>query len=66
MQEAPAVLGLASEVIALIQERAMLHLQAPIERVSGLNIPWPQFALEEYYMPDATRIMRAVKKTLEF
>jgi pyruvate dehydrogenase E1 component beta subunit len=66
VQEAPEALGFASEIISMIQERAILNLKAPIARVSGLNIPWPQFALEEHYMPDVIRISNAIHKTLEF
>ncbi|OGP69153.1 MAG: 2-oxoisovalerate dehydrogenase, partial [Deltaproteobacteria bacterium RBG_13_53_10] len=41
VHEAPRTCGLAAEIIALINEKALLSLQAPIERVTGFDIPVP-------------------------
>jgi len=64
-QEAPRTCGFAAELIAAICERAMAHLEAPIERVTGFDTPFP-YTLEHEYMPNADRIISALKKTLEW
>jgi pyruvate dehydrogenase E1 component beta subunit len=64
-QEAPRTCGFASELIASIQERALEHLEAPIERVCGFDTPFP-YTLEHEYMPNADRIVGAIQKTLEW
>ena len=64
-QEAPRTCGFASELIATICERAMQHLEAPITRVSGLDTPFP-YTLEHEYLPNADRIVSALRQTLEW
>ena len=66
VHEAPKAAGMGAELAARIQENVMLSLQAPIIRVSGLDMPFPQFALEKYYLPDANRIIRGIRKAVEF
>ncbi|MBI5201830.1 MAG: alpha-ketoacid dehydrogenase subunit beta [Elusimicrobia bacterium] len=65
-QEAPNTGSFAAEISALIHERAILKLQAPVTRVGGWDIRMPLFRLEKYYVPDADRVVMAVKKTLSF
>ncbi|MGZ3569210.1 MAG: alpha-ketoacid dehydrogenase subunit beta, partial [Thermodesulfobacteriota bacterium] len=62
VHEAPKTCGLGAEIIALINEKAFLSLQAPIERVTGFDIPVPLMKSEQYYLPNAKRIVMAVKK----
>ena len=64
-QEAPKTCGFGAELIASIQERAMEHLEAPIERVCGFDTPFP-YTLEHEYMPNADRIVSAIQKTMEW
>jgi len=66
VHEAPRTCGLAAEIIALINEKALLSLQAPIERVTGFDIPVPLPKTEHYYLPNSDRIIRAVKKVMTF
>jgi pyruvate dehydrogenase E1 component beta subunit len=66
VHEAPKTCGLGAEIIALINEKAFLSLQAPIERVTGFDIPVPLMKTEHYYLPDAKRIVMAVKKVMSF
>ncbi|MFT4261300.1 MAG: alpha-ketoacid dehydrogenase subunit beta [Candidatus Woesearchaeota archaeon] len=66
VQEAPRSGGWASEIVARIQEKAILHLDAPIGRVTGFDVPYPQFALETVYLPGKKRILTQVKETLNF
>ena len=66
IHEAPKTCGLGAEIIALINEKAFLSLQAPIERVTGFDIPMPLLKSEHYYLPNPKRIVTAVKKVMSF
>jgi pyruvate dehydrogenase E1 component beta subunit len=66
VHEAPRNAGLGAEIAALIQERAMLSLLAPIQRVCGFDSVFPFPRLEEHYLPTKERVMEAVQKTLDF
>ncbi len=66
VQEAPKTAGLASEIATKIMEKAFLSLQAPIERVTGFDIPMPLAKGEDYYLPDHTRVVRAIRKVMKF
>lgn len=66
VHEAPKTCGLGAEIVALINEKAFLSLQAPIERVTGFDIPVPLMKSESYYLPNAKRIVIAVKKVMSF
>ena len=66
VHEAPKTCGLGAEIVALINEKAFLSLQAPIERVTGFDIPVPLMKTEHYYLPNAKRIAMAVKKVMSF
>lgn len=64
VHEAPKTCGLGAEIIALINEKALFSLQAPIERVTGFDIPVPLMKSEHYYLPTPERIVSAVKKVM--
>src|SRR5882724_441738 len=63
--EAPRTSGFGAELAATIQEKAMLHLEAPILRVTGFDTPFP-YTLEHEYLPDAARILDAVERVVNF
>jgi pyruvate dehydrogenase E1 component beta subunit len=63
--EAPRTCGFGAEIAASIQERAMLHLEAPILRVTGFDTPFP-YTLEQDYLPDAGRILDALERVVNF
>jgi 2-oxoisovalerate dehydrogenase E1 component beta subunit len=65
VHEAPRTCGFGAELAATIQERAMLHLEAPILRVTGFDTPFP-YTLEHEYLPDADRILDAVRRVVSF
>jgi len=65
VHEAPRTCGYGAELIASIQERAMDSLEAPISRVTGFDTPFP-YSLEHEYMPNADRVLRAIRQTLEW
>ncbi|HEX2239700.1 MAG TPA: alpha-ketoacid dehydrogenase subunit beta [Actinomycetota bacterium] len=66
VHEAPRTAGLGAEVSSLIHERAMLELEAPVIRVTGFDVPFPQFANEDDYLPSVARIMAGAKRVLEY
>ena len=63
--EAPRTSGFGAELAATIQEKAILHLEAPILRVTGFDTPFP-YTLEHEYLPDADRILDAVEQVVGF
>lgn len=66
LHEAPKTCGLDAEIIALMNEKAFFSLQAPIERVTGFDIPVPLLKSEHYYLPNPERIIKAIKKVMSF
>ena len=64
VHEAPRTGGFAAEIIARINDDALYHLEAPVERVTGYDVPFPLFAREDAYRPDAERIRRGVERAL--
>ncbi|MBI5577234.1 MAG: alpha-ketoacid dehydrogenase subunit beta [Deltaproteobacteria bacterium] len=65
LHEAPRTCGFGAELAALIQEKAFLHLKAPVQRVTGFDTPFP-YALEKLYIPDARRVLDAVRAAMNF
>jgi pyruvate dehydrogenase E1 component beta subunit len=66
VHEAPRTAGIGAEVSSLIHERAMLDLEAPVGRVTGFDVPFPQFANEDDYIPSVDRIVAGANKVLDF
>jgi 2-oxoisovalerate dehydrogenase E1 component beta subunit len=65
VHEAPKTCGFGAELIASIQERAIQYLEAPILRVTGFDTPFP-YTLEHEYLPNADRVLKAIRQTLEW
>lgn len=66
VHEAPLTAGLGAEVSTLITERCFDDLKAPVQRVTGWDVPYPSPVLEDEYLPSIDRILDAVQKTLEY
>ena len=66
VHEAPASCGVGAEVIARINEKALVHLEAPVARVAGFDTVMPLPKLEKYYRPNAERVAEAVDRVLNF
>lgn len=64
VHEAPRTAGLAGEVIASIQERALYSLEAPIGRVTGWDTVFPLKRSEHLYFPTPERIAREVRRVI--
>ncbi|MBN3818781.1 alpha-ketoacid dehydrogenase subunit beta [Paraburkholderia sp. Se-20369] len=65
VHEAPRTAGLGAEIAALIAERGLYSLLAPVQRVTGYDVVVPLFRLEHQYLPSVERIVDAARKTLE-
>ena len=65
VQEAPRSLGVSSEIVARINDKGLYHLEAPVARVTGFDVVTPYFGRELAYIPDPTRIARAIALTLD-
>jgi pyruvate dehydrogenase E1 component beta subunit len=66
VHEATRAGGLAGEIAARIQETAILHMDSPVIRVTAPDVPFPQFALENYFLPDVHRILKGIKEAVNF
>jgi pyruvate dehydrogenase E1 component beta subunit len=66
VQEAPRVAGFGAELAAILAEKAILDLRGPVLRVTGYDVPYPYWKLEDAYMPSVERVVDAVRKLLEF
>ena len=66
VHEAPRSGGLGAEVSSLIHERCMLDLEAPVGRVAGFDVPFPQFANEDDYLPSVDRVLLGATRVLDF
>ena len=66
VQEAPRVVGFGAEIAAILAEKAILDLRAPVLRVTGYDVPYPYWKIEDAYMPSVERVVQAVNRLLEF
>jgi len=66
VQEAPRVCGFAAELAAILAEKAILDLRGPVLRVTGYDVPYPYWQIEDAYMPSVERVTAAVCRLLEF
>jgi 2-oxoisovalerate dehydrogenase E1 component beta subunit len=66
VHEAPRSLGVGAEVAARVMELAFDHLQAPVGRVTGWDVPYPPAALEQHYLPSVERICDAAHAAVSY
>jgi pyruvate dehydrogenase E1 component beta subunit len=66
VHEAPRTAGFGAEVAALLAEKAILDLRAPVRRVTGYDVPYPYWSLEESYIPSTDRVVGALEEVLRF
>ena len=64
--EAPRTCSVSAEIIARLNETCFDYLLAPIKRVTGYDIHFPFFQVEQHYLPDSDTVVEAVKQTLEW
>ena len=66
VHEASTFLGMGAEIAAAVTERCFYHLQAPVLRVGGYNLPYPPSRLEEDFLPDLDRVLDGVDRVLAY
>ena len=66
VQEAPRTAGFGAELAAILAEKAILDLRGPVLRVTGYDVPYPYWKIEDAYMPSVDRVVDACRKLLEF
>ncbi|MBO0889340.1 MAG: alpha-ketoacid dehydrogenase subunit beta [Acidothermales bacterium] len=66
VHESPRTASLSAEVSALVTERCFYHLEAPVQRVTGFDVPYPPARVEDGFLPDLDRVLAAVDHTFEF
>ena len=65
VQEAPKAGGVGAEIAALLAERCLYFLSAPVLRVAAFDVPYPVVSLEKAYLPDPERVVTAMTRVLE-
>jgi pyruvate/2-oxoglutarate/acetoin dehydrogenase E1 component len=66
VQEAPRSYGPSSEIVARLNDEALMWLKAPVKRLTGYDVVTPYFGREKSYIPPAARIVRGIRETLDF
>ena len=64
LHEATRTSGFGAEIAAQVQETCFYHLEAPIERVTGWDTPYPH-AFEWQYFPGPARVIDAMRRVTE-
>ncbi|MDO8340075.1 MAG: alpha-ketoacid dehydrogenase subunit beta [Candidatus Burarchaeum sp.] len=66
VHEAPRTCGMGAELAARAMDHNFLNLKAPVVRVTGFDVPVPLAREEDFYLPDAYRITRAINQVMSF
>ena len=66
VHEAPRSCGVGAEIVARINEMALVYLEAPVERVTGFDTVMPLPKLEKLYLPDVGRVVQAIDRVMNF
>jgi pyruvate dehydrogenase E1 component beta subunit len=66
LHEAPKSVGFGAEITTRIQENSILSMEAPVERVTAPDVPYPLYTLEDFYMPNKKRAVKGLKRVLDF
>ena len=64
VHESQATLGFGAEVLALLQEQAFYSLEAPMRRVTAPDAPYPMPAVEDFFIPDASRVVQVIEEVM--
>ena len=64
VQEAPRTCGYAAEIAAVLAEKAVFDLRGPVVRVTGYDVPYPYWQIEDAYMPSVERVVDAAGRVL--
>ena len=66
VHEAQRTLGMGAEIAARVTEQCFYSLEAPVQRVTGYDTPYPPARVEEEYLPDLDRVLDGVDRTFTF
>jgi pyruvate/2-oxoglutarate/acetoin dehydrogenase E1 component len=66
VHEARRTAGPGAELIALINDYALEWMKAPVRRVTGFDVAFPETSIEQYYLPDVERAKAAFEAVLQF
>ena len=66
LQEAPRSFSVSSQISAIINEKALLSLKAPIMRVTGFDAIMPLAKLEDFFLPNEARVIKAVRDVMKY
>jgi pyruvate dehydrogenase E1 component beta subunit len=66
VQEAQKSSGIGAEIVAQINERAILHLEAPVLRVTSPDTAFPFALIEDEWLPNPARVVKALNQVLDF
>jgi pyruvate dehydrogenase E1 component beta subunit len=64
VHEAPLSAGFGAEVVATLASEAFYDLDAPIDRVSAYDVPYPAGPLEGWYLPSVERVVTAARRSM--
>lgn len=64
IHEAPKTCGFGAEISAIIMEKALYDLRAPVERVTGFDVIPPLLQAENFNLPDSRRLISGIRKVL--
>ncbi len=64
VQEPQGSAGVGSDVAAVVASEALYDLQAPIVRITGFDVPWPQFAIEDHALVDKERVLAGINQVM--
>jgi 2-oxoisovalerate dehydrogenase E1 component subunit beta len=64
VHEAPRTVGFGAEIAAFLAEHAIFDLQGPVLRVTGYDVPYPYWTIEDAYMPSVARVAAAARQLL--
>lgn len=66
VHEAAGFAGFGAEIAARVCERCFYSLEAPVLRVTGLDLPYPPPKLEHWFLPSVDRVLDAVERAMAF
>ena len=62
--EAQRTGGVGADLAAELTDRCFYHLEAPPQRITGFDLPYPASRHEEHFLPDLDRILDAVDRVM--
>lgn len=66
VHEAHKTAGLGAEIVSIINEEALIYLRAPVKRITGFDVPVPQFSIEDDYLPTSGRVKQGIVEMMMF